>query len=598
MSRVRRIAQFLPVAVLALAALALRAPAQSSRPADLPTSAPASAPVPLPDRQAAIRERVQRLEAKMLQLAQFLAETEPQQAERLRDALQKTRENRIETRLDQLVASLRAARFSDAEREQAAVISDLESVLTLLTNPANRLDERRREREALEARRRAVRALLDEQQQHLYRTQMSRQAEQYAEQVGKLADELEKLAERQEQLRNERGDPKEHAEKQAALERQVREAEEKVEKLAQANEDPNRASGLRQAEQDAKAAASAMHRAAENLDRNADAQETAEQQRVAQEDLHRAVRRLRDQQEQAKKDADAKAAEDAQRATQKKADELQKDMKSTEGKPSPGTDQVEQAARRMQRAADDLGEQRPENAGQEQKEAISELQKAVDELENALRQVRQEEQEETLAAIESRLRGILAREEAVSQLVIELDAKGAGKWQRADELRLSDAAAGHGKALEESQAVLRILTEEGTTVIVPELIKDAVGDMEEIAVQLAKPDTGSLTRAAIADVISLLKEILGAVERKRDQNANNQQNGGQQQSGQQPSAPLLPRSAELRLLRSSQIRLNERTATLAGEADANAAQAAEYDRLSARQRELGELTRRMNERGE
>jgi len=61
---------------------------------------------------------------------------------------------------------------------------------------------------------------------------------------------------------------------------------------------------------------------------------------------------------------------------------------------------------------------------------------------------------------------------------------------------------------------------------------------------------------------------------------------------------LLPRSAELRLLRRAQIRINERTVALsaAGEPDAGDPRAERMERLSARQRRLGELAHRMHDK--
>lgn len=549
----------------------------------------------LPDRQAAIRERVQRLEARMLQLAQLLAESEPQQAERLRDALDKTRQQRIERRLDQLVAALRAARFSDAEREQAAVTADLEAVLTLLTSPAGQLDERRREREQLEARRKAVRSLLDEQQQHLYRTELLKKNAALAEQLGKLADALEQLAQEQADLAQQNAAPAELAERQQKLEQQARAAQAELEKLAQEQSEQARAAA-EQARTSLQGAQDAMRRAAQALEKSGDRAAAQTDQKFAEEDLRAAVRRLREERKAAAESADAKSAEEAQRGTQRRTRELQKEMQPAEGRRSPGAEQVEQAAQTMQQAADSMGEQQMPEAQDKQREAVGDLQQALDELEDALRQVRQEEQEETLAAVESRVRAILAREEDVLQTAIELDAKGAAKWQRADELRLAESAGNHAKALEDAQTLLRVLTEEGTTVIVPELIKQVIADMSEISVLLAKPDTGPMTRATLGDVVELLKEILGAVERKRDQNAN-AQNQPQPDSAQAPEQqPLLPRSAELRLLRSAHQRVMERTVAAAqpeGQADAGA-----YERLAARQRELAELARRIHERAE
>lgn len=614
MSRCGSLAQILPL-LLAFGAVASIAPGASGQDAPAATSGPAAATAggvgdstavtegnparvaPLAERQTAIRERVERFEARMQQLAALLAESEPQQAERLRDALERTRAQRVTTRLEQLVAALREARFSEAERDQAAVIRDLESILEVLANPANRMEERRRERERLEARRRAVRQIFDEQNEHRLSAQLGREALQQAEQLAALAERLSELVARQEELRRQVGDPRELAARQADLQQRTAKAAAAMAAAAQAQEDDGARSAVASAEQDVRAAAEAMQRAAEKYQAGRPVAEVQAEQRPAEADLHRAVRRLEEQQRRLREAADPRRAAESQRGTQRRAQDLHREMAPPEERPEPGAAPLGRAGESMQHAADRMGEGREQDADGAQQEALSELQQSLDELEEALRQVRQEEQEETLSAIESRLRGILAREESVQEALKALGPAGARQWTRAEELRLADAGVTHGKAVEEAEAVLRILTEEGTTVIIPELIDDALADMREAAVLIAKPETGAGVQALLDDVIALLKEMLGAIERKRDENQAQPPDDGQQQaSGEQAAQPLLPRSAELRMLRSSQVRLRDRTTALT-DAETPAA-AAEFERLAERQRALADLTRRMHERAE
>jgi hypothetical protein len=126
-------------------------------------------------------------------------------------------------------------------------------------------------------------------------------------------------------------------------------------------------------------------------------------------------------------------------------------------------------------------------------------------------------------------------------------------------------------------------------------MRQMAGDMTEVAARLDHADTSPATRRALTDIIALLEEMLQAVEQKRAEDARLEQQGGQQSSDQ--PRPLLPGSAELKLLRSSQQRLNERTLELTQSPDAlNQEQTATAQRLSQRQRRLADLARRMNER--
>ncbi|HUU94568.1 MAG TPA: hypothetical protein VM487_02425, partial [Phycisphaerae bacterium] len=232
-----------------------------------------------------------------------------------------------------------------------------------------------------------------------------------------------------------------------------------------------------------------------------------------------------------------------------------------------------------------------------QQAALEQLQQALNEVDDALRQVRREEMEETLATLEARFKRMLEREKQVRDLVLALHEKGAGNWDRSEQQQLAEAADTQRQVAEDCGLTLRILLDEGTTVIVPELVRQLVGDMTEVGDQLAQGDTSDAVCRLLDDIVELLEEIVAAIEAKRDANARSADQNGQGQPGD-GSRALLPRSAELRLLRRAQIRINERTVALsaAGAPEAQDSRAERMERLSARQRRLGELAHRMHDR--
>ncbi|MGE0481140.1 MAG: hypothetical protein AB7Q17_11775 [Phycisphaerae bacterium] len=594
---------------------------QTSPPASAPAATDDPTPKPpasLAAKQQTIRERIQRLESRMLQLSALLAESEPEQAERLRDALDRTGERRVKHRVEQLIALLRSQRFSDAEREQAALLSDLETVLNVLTNPVSDIEKRRQERERLEAMKRSIRALLDEQTENLYRMQQAQDAADALEQLDRWAMGLEKLTELLAALRN-AAKPDGSAwaaEAQRRLEQAAREAAEKLRAAAGPAPDATptqQAAG--QAADSAGQAADAMKAAAEALDRapssdpgkNASADEA---QRAAEENLRRAVRRLREEQERLEKTARLSEVEKAQRQTQQKAGDLHDQMQPGEDSPgAPGHEDMGRGAQQAQRAADRLGEKQPKAGAEEGRGALESFQKALDEIDDALRQVRREEMEETLAALEARFRSLLEREQSIRETVARLATFDRARWGRTEDLGRADAAREQRQAAEDAAAILRILTDEGTTIILPELLRQLSGDMLNIAERLERDDLGAETQRLINDVIDALKEIVGAIEKKREE-TQDAPAPGEGQPGDQ-TEPLLPGSAELKLLRSGQVRIHERTQRLAGEPPADAApagadvaaaptaqgdRAAEFERLAQRQRELADLAQKMFER--
>ncbi len=442
----------------------------------------------LSDRQNLVRDRVQRLESSMLKLSRLLAESEPAKAERLRDALEYTGSRRIKARVEMLAELLKTGQLSEADRQQELLLADLDTLLTLLTSSLNEVERRRAERQRLEAFKRSIRALVDEQTQILYRTQ-------YVEQRIQPAD-------------SQPGSP------------------------------------------------------------------------PVPEDVAEMLRQL----------------ERLQREAEHKAGQLQRDMqeKDERDRPTPGVPQVGRAAEQMRQAADHLGEQEPGAAKARQQSALAQLQQALDELDDGLRQARREENEETLAALEARFHSMLTREKRVRAAVIALDEKGVENWTRVDRLQLAESAETQQTVRDDCGATLRILLDEGTTVIVPELMRQVADDMGDVCTRLERSDTSSETQRVLADIIALLEEVLEAIERKREQDAGLAQD--EQPPGQQPQA-LLPGSTELKLLRSAQMRLNQRTLELAGvDGPPEADRGQPAQRLSARQRRLADLARRMNER--
>lgn len=443
--------------------------------------APASQAAPLPARQQAVQERVQRLENRMLELSRLLEEKDPGKAERLRDGLSSLGKAQVRARFETLVKLLEQARLGEAEQSQTEILAELQSLLSLLNSNKSDIDAQREERRRLEALKRQVRKLMDEQLEHLYRAQ---HVEQQIE-------------------------PEGGATPQAALD---------------------------------------------------------------------ALRQL----------------EKAQRETQSKAEQLQRDMRKGESpdRPTPGAEQMQQAGKAMREAADRFGEAQPERGLEEQQKALEGLQQALDELEDSLRQVRREETEETLAALETRLKAMLQIEGQVRDAIAELAKKPARDWTRADEQANTEALGKQTEAAEECEATLRILVDEGTTVIVPELLRGVSSEMQDVREKLDRKDAGESTSAAVKRIIGALEELLAVAEQKREADAQAQPPDPNQQQAADQAQPLLPKSAELKLLRAAQARLNERTASLAQAPD----KAAEAQAIAAQQAELMRLASRMNER--
>jgi len=560
-------------------------------------SQPAATQLSLELRQAAIRERVQQLENRLLMLGRVLAESEPDRAERVRAALDQSGQRQVKRRLDRLVQLLRAGQLSEAEREQEALLADLESVLAVLTDTSSDLDRRRAERERLDGFRRAIRALQEGQLEQLYRTHAAAAAEQLAQRLREQAERAARLVEQQRELRDQPpADADRHRAAQDELEQQARALARALADQQQATSDESAAGALREATDQTERAADRMHAAATAPEAAREA--VAPAQREAEEALRRVAARLRTEAERLDGRAALEDIERAQRTLERQAADVAEKMKAPAdtAPKTPGERQVHGARQHMQGAADRLGEQAEEEAQVEQQAALEQLQRAQEELDDALRQVRREELEETLAALETRFKSMLTRERQVRQEVATLYTKGSDRWTRTDQLKLTELAQTQRGVADDCAAVVRILVGEGTTVILPEMVEQLGRDVADVASRLEQSDLAPPTQTALDLVIEVLAEIVSAIEVRRQEErdaAAQAPDAGANDAGR----PLLPGSVELKLLRSAQLRINEQTAA----ADAADAQPLEerrpmLQRLAQRQRQIAEMSRRMNER--
>lgn len=483
-------------------------------------------------RQEFIRERIQRLENRMVELARLLAESEPEKAERLRNALEYAGKQRLRARSTDVARLLSSARLGEADRQQAELLSDLDQLRDLLSNTLNDFDRRREERKRLEALKAQVRKLLDEQQRHLYRTQR-------LERPGAAGDTQPNAAEL---APSQQQDPRAPDEATPPENDVAPEAERQP--AAQAPTDAQRAALMRQLEQEQRDTRARTDRATQQLQPE---RPTAAQQRAPAQQ-------------------------------------------------TPGLEPLQQAGEAMQEAADRLGREQLNEAEQAQADAVRQLQRALDDLDESLRQARREEREQTLAALATRLRQMLDLERDVATRVAVVAKQDVAQWTRIEELELSEALALHRSAIAACDTTLRIIRDEGTTVVVPALLDRVADDMRSVAGWLDQRRADVLTEATLADIIAELEQMLAAIERQQeeDREQSEQEPGGEQQND--GSQALLPRSAELKLVRETQKRLNEQSYELPGpEAETAPAERDLADRLGRRQRWLAEMTRALFE---
>ncbi len=317
--------------------------------------------------------------------------------------------------------------------------------------------------------------------------------------------------------------------------------------------------------------AAEQQKSAEEKLGSARAEEAAKDQQKALDNLEKArselkkeKRRIESLPPEALKDLARK-----QRRTRDKAMDLVKEMaeapKSKQGddeqesgqQQTPGQQQMEDASESMKQAAGKLDEGNTDQAQKDQKDAQKKMEEALDEIEERLDQLREETREEKLARLEGRFREMYDRQKVATAMTIDLDDKkvSLGPLNRRDQLLLLRIATDELDISEVGQQAYDLLLEDGTSVVFPEALQDLRMDLDRVAQLLYDEHTNRLTQLLQKEIEAGILDLLDSLEEAKKDGESGGGGGG----GGGGKQPLLKKSAELKILRMQQQRLNRRT---------------------------------------
>jgi hypothetical protein len=249
---------------------------------------------------------------------------------------------------------------------------------------------------------------------------------------------------------------------------------------------------------------------------------------------------------------------------------------------------LEAAEARMRQAAERLDEARRTEARAEQERAIEELESARAELEEILRQMREEEAERLLVQLETRIRAMLKAERSVRDAALGLVGSTAMS-QRERQLEAARLGREQEAVTAEATRALLLVQDDGSAVAIPQALGQVRDDSAEVATRLARGEVTPATLEITGEIVTGLEELLAALEKSRREEPKQEQAG---QGGGRPAEPgerpLVDKLAELKMLRSLQVRVNARTERFSRLLDAGAERAVEAELLAA----LGRLAER------
>lgn len=238
---------------------------------------------------------------------------------------------------------------------------------------------------------------------------------------------------------------------------------------------------------------------------------------------------------------------------QKTKDELAKQKK-----------QLQEAGYDMKKAEDNIAANKKKPAVADQQAAIDKLEEMKKNLEKLLRQTREEELERLLAQLEARCRKmlemqiqVLAGTEQTHKVVLTHADKKPAREDQQSALKLSDQ---EKDIISEANKAIQMLEEEGSAVAFPEVFQQVREDMKHVQRRLEIADVADVTQAVEKDIIASLQEMIDAL--KKAQKDLDKQKDGKPPEGQPPpnaDQKLLDKIAELKMIRSLQNRINDRT---------------------------------------
>jgi hypothetical protein len=538
------------VATLALLCLAAHAwGADADPPADTPAKTPADAPAAGDDlsvEQAQLADRFQRLEVVVGRLAEVSAGTDPRRAKLLREAIAQSREQDIQVRFDSTVKLLEDERLSAAANNQTELKNELDSLLTLLLK-ADRDSQ-------IESEARRIRKYLQEVGR-LIRLQKGLQARTEG------GDNFKPLSQDQQQVAEETG----------KLGRSIAETEGTEKKS-----DESSKSDEEKSDQGNKNGADKIKKSEQSKDDQSS--KPGDSSQKTPPDGKPSDAKPSDGKPSAGGPSPGKPSDAAPSDSGKPSSSPSNPSQGSppSGSPSDGSEsppqdaqqqqptdraaqRLDAAQQRMQQAREKLDKAQREGATADQSEALKELQQAKAELERILRQLREEERERTLTMLAARFRKMLEAQVKVYDGTVRVDKVPESERGHDQEIESARLSREESLIVREADKAMLLLREEGSSVAFPEAVEQMREDMQQVTARLGDLKVGMLTQELEQDVIAALEETIAALEKALKDLEKNHMPPGQMGAGEAVEPPLVDKLAELKMIRSLQMRINRRT---------------------------------------
>ena len=459
-------------------------------------------------REQAIVEQFNELEKTFLRLADLLSASDPRRSALLRSVFEQAREQEVGDRLDLIVQLLEKGQLLKAGAGQATALEKLRELLDLLESGDSG---------------RQLANTKQEVKQFLARLSKAIARQRDIEGSTEAGADAEKLAQRQEAL----------AEETETLAREIDGFAKRMDARDQGGKPASDSPSQEQGGESQPSAGESDGDAGKKESEDGGKKESDDGGKNKSDDA-----RKNESDDAGKKESDD-GDDEASRARRTKR-------------------RLEAAKDRMRKAREQLDDAKRRDARAEQEKAIEELETARAELEEILRQMREEEVERLLVQLETRLRTMLRAERAVLAGAEKLSAEQsqADRERQLEAVRLSREQTLIG--LDATKA-LTLVRDDGSAVAIPEALEQVRDDATQASARLARGDVGGTTRGILQDLVTSLEEMLAALEKAQQEQKSGQQNNQGGRPAEPGEQPLVDKLAELKMIRTLQMRVNSRT---------------------------------------
>jgi hypothetical protein len=566
----------------------------ADQPAKDPTSATAAESGPLNESEASLNRRYKQFEQTLLQMAEYLRKTEPERADLLVRAIGKSKEDRIGLQLEQIMDLLKNEQLGDAIGREQHLVANLKGLLELLQSEDRRhqLDE---EKKWLESVREEIGKLSVREKELRRATESQKKPDSLAERqskVGRDAQSLEQKIDKQDAARNaaNRVNP---SGKQSPKSGEGRDSKAK-DKNKKDEKDKKGEAGKPESDRSSKPDEKGENQPGDKQSpgKSGDKSQKGKQAQKGSKQSKQSPEGKNPSQQPPSQDKGDGSPEDSS------SDQSQNDSSPQQMKKTPGREEIEEARRAMQKAEEELKHLQRDKALERQDEAIRKLAQAKERLEKILRQLREEEQEIMLTSLEARIAKMLLNEIQLHVDTVTLGKTAKNAWTATHFGKARELSVQQETIADEAGRALTLLKEEGSSVAFPQGVEQIRDDMVSIVRRLGKNDVGEFTQSIEKDVIESLEELVTAlqseIENRKKPEAQRQRRQKSGSGNDENEKQLVEQIAELKMLRSLQLRVNRRTKEIGrrihGEQATADDLAMELQRLARRQAEIQEAT--------